>query len=125
MDVAVIKSLPYDLKRKLREDGDIYYGGDKYMLEEFNKQNPGVLDVSTLEKLHARRVGIIVRKGNPLNINGVDALRQGDVNILDVKLGKMRSFYGDPNDELCNVSRLEYTGRQGLSVWINSPDIDA
>jgi accessory colonization factor AcfC len=27
VEVAVIKALPHDLKRKLHEDGDIYYGG--------------------------------------------------------------------------------------------------
>ncbi len=50
VDVAIIKALPYDLKRKLPEDGDIYYGGAEYMLEEFDRQNPGILDVSTTEK---------------------------------------------------------------------------
>jgi accessory colonization factor AcfC len=125
VDVAVIKALPYDLKRKLPEDGDIYYGGAEYMLEEFDRQNPGILDVSTTEKLHARRIGIIVRKGNPLNINGVDALKRKEVDLLDVKLEKMRHFYGDPSGGLGYVNRLEYTGRQGLSAWISSPDLDA
>lgn len=125
VDVAVIKALPYDLKRKLSEDGDIYYGGAEYMLEEFDRQNPGVLDVSTVEKLHARRIGIIVRKGNPLNINGVDALSRKEVDLLDVKLERMRHFYGDPSSGLGNVNRLEYTGRQGLSAWTSSPNLDA
>ena len=39
VDVAVIKALPYDLERKLPEDGDIYYGGAEYMLEDFNRKN--------------------------------------------------------------------------------------
>jgi accessory colonization factor AcfC len=125
VEVAVIKALPHDLKRKLHEDGDIYYGGAEYMLEEFDRQNPGVLDVSTTEQLHARRIGIIVRKGNPLNIYGVDALIRKEVDLLDVKLERMRHFYGDPSGGLGNVNRLEYTGRQGLLAWTSSPNLDA
>ena len=125
VDVAVIKALPYDLRRKLPEDGDIYYGGAEYMLENFDQQNPGVLNMNTAKKLHARRIGIIVRKGNPLNINGVDALSREEVDLLDVKLERMRHFYNDPSDELSNVSQLEYTGRQGLSAWMSSPNLDA
>ncbi len=125
VDVAVIKALPYDLERKLPENGDIYYGGAEYMLEEFNLQNPGVLDLSTAEKLHARRIGIIVRKGNPLNISGTEALSRQEVDLLDVKLERMRRFYADSSGGLDNVNRLEYTGRQGLSAWISSPELDA
>lgn len=125
VDVAIIKALPYDLERKLPEDGDIYYGGAEYMLEDFNRKNPGVLNMNSSEKLHARRIGIIVRKGNPLNISGVDCLGREDVDLLDVKLERMRRFYNDPSGGLRNVSRLEYTGRQGLSAWVSSPDLDA
>ena len=125
VDVAVIKALPYDLERKLPEDGDIYYGGAEYMLEEFDRQNPGVLNMGSSEKLHARRIGIVVRRGNPLKINGIECLSREGVDLLDVKLERMRLFYNDPSDGLRNVSRLEYTGRQGLSAWVSSPDLDA
>jgi accessory colonization factor AcfC len=125
VNVAVIRALPYDLERNLPKDGDIYYGGAEYMLEDFDRKNPGVLVVSTAEKLHARRIGIIVRKGNPLSINGVDALSGEAVDLLDVKLEKMRNFYGNPANKLGNVSHLVYTGRQGLSAWLSYPDLDA
>ena len=124
-DVAVIKALPYDLERKLVEDGDIYYGGAEYMLEDFDRLNPGVLNMTTVEKLHPRRVGIIVRKGNPLGIKGIDELSREGVDLLDVKLENMRHFYGDADDELANVRRLEYTGRQGFMAWSKYPEIDA
>ena len=124
VDVAIIKALPYDLERKLPEDGDIYYGGAEYMLEDFNRKNPGVLNMNSSEKLHARRIGIIVRKGNPLNINGVNCLSREEVDLLDVKLERMRLLYTDPSGGLRNVSRLEYTGRQGLSAWISSANLD-
>lgn len=123
--VAVVKTLPYDLERKLSEDGDIYYGGAEYMLDNFNRLNPGVLDMATAEKLHPRRIGIIVRKGNPHNIKGIDDLSRKGVDLLDVKLENMRDFYGAPSDELKNVRHLEYTGHQGFMTWSSDPEIDA
>lgn len=125
VDVAIIKALPADLERKLPEDGDIYYGGAGYMLEEFDRKNPGVLNMGSSEKLHARRIGIVVRRGNPLKINGIECLTREGVDLLDVKLERMRLFYSNPSNELGNVSRLEYTGRQGLSAWVSSSDLDA
>lgn len=123
--VSVVRALPYDLEKKLPEDGDIYYGGAEYMLEAFDQKNPGVLDMSTAKKLHARQIGIIVRKGNPLNIKGPSCLEQKGINLLDVKLERMRHFYNNPADQLRNVKRMEYTGRQGLSAWLSYPQIDA
>ena len=125
VDVAVIRALPHDLERKLAEDGDIYYGGAEYMLEEFDRNNPGVLNMTTAEKLHPRRIGIIVRKGNPLGINGINELGRQGVDLLDVKLENMRDFYGEPSVQLGNVRRLEYTGRQGFMAWSKYPELDA
>lgn len=123
--VEVIKALPHDLARRLPLDGDIYYGGAEYMLHDFNKQNPGTLNMETAQKLKPRRIGIIVRKGNPLNIQGIEDLSRDGVRLLDVKLEKMRHFYGNPGNELRNVKRLEYTGQNGVKAWLDSPEIDA
>ena len=123
--VEVIKALPHDLERRLPEDGDIYYGGAEYMLEEFNQLNPGVLNMSSLVELEPRQIGIVVRKGNPLDIKDPLDLTRSEVALLDVKLEKMRHFYGQSGDALRNVRRLAYTGRQGAKAWRDFPDIDA
>lgn len=123
--VKVFKALPFDIEQRLPVDGDIYYGGAEYMLEEFNKINPGVLKMETMEKLAPRQIGIIVRKGNPLNIKETADLNRSGIDLLDVKLENMRHFYGNPNYALQNVSHMEYTGRQGVSAWQNYPEIDA
>lgn len=123
--VQVIKALPYKIQKRLPEDGDIYYAGAEYMLEEFNQRNPGVLNMSTIEKLLPRQIGIIVRKGNPMNIRGIEDLAHKEVELLDVKLENMRHFYGNHNDPLSNVRRLEYTGLQGVSAWLSDPHLDA
>ena len=124
VNVAVIKALPWDLEQRLSEDGDIYYGGAEYMLEAFAKRNPGVLDMLTVEELHPRRIGIIVRKGNPHLIEGLEDLTREEVDLLDVKLENMRYFHGT-SSPLGNIQRFEFTGKQGAGAWRSSPEIDA
>jgi accessory colonization factor AcfC len=124
VDVTVIKALPYELDQKVREDGDIYYGGAECMLEEFDGRNPGVLDMSTVEKLHPRRIGIVVRKGNPLNIEGVEDLDAEGIEILDVKLENMRQLH-NASGLSSNLRRYAYTGQQGTVAWLSTPTIDA
>jgi len=125
VNVVVTRALPHDLERKLREDGDIYYGGAECMLEDLDRRNPGVLDMASVEKLYPRRIGIIVRKGNPLNIKGIEDLNREGIDLLDVKLENMRHFYGTGADRSSNIRRFVYTGRQGIDAWRSSPDIDA
>ena len=95
--IEVLKALPFDIEQRLPLDGDIYYGGAEYMLEKFNKTNPGVLRIDTMEKLAPRQIGIIVRKDNPLNIKGTADLNRPGIDLLDVKLENMRHFYGNPS----------------------------
>ncbi|MDH3454174.1 MAG: substrate-binding domain-containing protein [Desulfuromonadales bacterium] len=123
--VTVIRALPNELGQKLAEDGDIYYGGAEYMLEDFDRLNPGVLNMTTVEQLHPRRIGIIVRKGNPLGIKGVAELSRPGVDLLDVKLEKMRNFHGEASAGMANIRRYEYTGRQGFTAWSNYTELDA
>lgn len=125
IDVHIIKAMPGELDRRLREDGDIYYGGAEYMLEEFVEDNPGVIDLSTAELLHPRKIGIIVRKGNPLAINGIDDLTQAGIDLLDVKLENMRDFHRDAEGRQARIHRYEYTGQRGVTAWLSDPELDA
>jgi accessory colonization factor AcfC len=125
VNVKVVKALPHNLERRLREDGDLYYGGAEYMLEGFDRRNPGLLDMTSVEMLHPRRIGIIVRKGNPLRIGGVDDLKLEEVGILDVKLENMRHFHGVASGLSYNINRFEYTGKQGAEAWLDALEIDA
>lgn len=123
--VAVIKATPHELERRLREDGDIYFGGAEYMLKDFDQRNPGVLDLASAEQLHPRRIGIIVRNGNPHNIRGLDDLQREEIDLIDVKLENMRHYYNAAPGKGSNVRRFVFTGRQGVDTWLTTPEIDA
>jgi len=123
--VAVIKASPAELAQKVREDGDIYFGGAEYMLEDFARENPGVLDLLSAEKLHPRRIGVVVRKGNPLEIKGTACLQRDGIDLLAVRLENMTQFHSPQRDRTSNVRRLVYTGQDGANAWLSSPELDA
>ncbi len=123
--VAVVKAFPHDLEQRLRADGDIYYGGAEYMLEGFDRRNPGLLDMVSADTLHPRRIGIIVRKGNPLGIDGIEDLKHHEVDLLDVKLENMRHFHGTEGGLSFNIRSFAFTGQQGVDAWLATPEIDA
>ena len=125
INVEVVKALPYNLDQRLSEDGDLYYGGAEYMLEGFDRRNPGVLDMASVVKLHPRRIGIMVRKGNPLCIDGVEDLKMDAVGLLDVKLENMSHFHGAESGLSYNIRKFEYTGKQGANAWLTTPEVDA
>lgn len=123
--VEVVKARPDELIEKIRANGDIYYGGAEYMLYEFDQLYPGVLDTESTKLLHPRRVGIVVRKGNPHNIRGPEDLRQPGLNLIDVKLENMRRFHGSGGSLNNNVRRFAFTGQDGVASWRRHPEIDA
>lgn len=125
VSVEVYKAAPAELVRKLGEDGDIYFGGAEYMLDEFARENPGVLDLLSVEKLHPRRIGLLVRKGNPLDIRGIECLQRDGVDLLVVNLERMTKFYAPHHNRMRNLRRQVSTGQQGVASWRSSPELDA
>jgi accessory colonization factor AcfC len=123
--VRVFKASPQELARRVREDGDIYFGGAEYMVEDFARENPGVLDPHSVQKLHARRVGLLVRKGNPLGIQGLDCLQRDEVHLLAARLENMAEFYAPSSELELDVWRQTHTGQDGVEAWLDSREIDA
>lgn len=125
IEIVVIRALPGELERRLASDGDIYYGGAEYMLDEVRRQNPDLLDMTTATNLHPRRIGVVVRKGNPLGIYRPEDLRRDGIDLLDVKLERMRPFHTSADGRSGHIRSFAFTGRQGLEAWLDRPDIDA
>lgn len=123
--VEVVKAEP-SLWRGLWEEGvDLFYGGAPYMLEDFDYENPGILDVASAESLHRRRIGILVRPDNPLNIRELENLGRVGARLLDVRLEKMESFQDAGFDGVRRIAHAVLTGEQGRDAWLSRPDLDA
>ena len=123
--VEVFKVKPEDLAQKLSEHGDLYYGGAEYMLDEFSRDNPDILDLNSAVDLHPRRIGVVVRKGNPLNVAGTEDLGQAGIDLLAVKLEKMDEFHPPLADGDKTFYREVYTGQDGVAAWRSTPELDA
>lgn len=125
VSVAVYKASPQELAKRVPEDGDIFYAGAEYMVDDFVRRNPGVLDLGTMARLHPRRIGVVVRKGNPLDIRGVECLEREEIDLLAVRLEEMGSFLGPRETPRGNVRRSVYTGQEGVAAWRTFPELDA
>ena len=123
--VAVIRAMPAELEKRLAEDGDLYYGGADDMMVDIFDRHPDLLDLQTVEALHPRRVGILVRKGNPLEISSPADLHRDGVDLLNVKLEDMASFQRRPGGGWNNVRQTAYTGKQGVKAWHENRQLDA
>jgi accessory colonization factor AcfC len=122
--VAVIKGSPEVLARKVREDGDLYYAGAPYMLEQFARRNPGVLNLASLQRLAPRRIGILVRTGNPRRIRELRDLQRSGVTVLEARLEDMTDICAAGRTRP-NYTHHVYTGLDGVDAWRNHPEIDA
>ncbi|QCJ44474.1 extracellular solute-binding protein [Bacillus sp. S3] len=67
-----------------KQDADIIYGGSEYMLRSFILSNPEMINENSLTELYPRAAGIIIRKGNPKNIQSLEDLTKNGVKIVDV-----------------------------------------
>lgn len=122
LTVDVQAGEPAEQAAQAAQDGDVYYTGAEYMMRDFLRDYPGVLDDSAVIYPAARRMGIIVQQGNPKGIRGLDDLAAPGVRILDVRLENMGELRGAAN---ANVALSVTTGRQGLAAWKKGEDLDA
>lgn len=123
--VLVLRSGPVTMSQKVALDGDLYYGGAEFMLEEFDRDNPGVLDRATVAFLYPRRVGIIVRRGNPLGIRSLTDLDRAGVRVMKVTLEKVSEFHEVSTDPDGSRHPVAHSGEEALKAWRADPDIDA
>ncbi|QLA15979.1 substrate-binding domain-containing protein [Desulfolutivibrio sulfoxidireducens] len=123
--VTVVKGQPEAIADRVAVDGDVYYGGAPYMMDDFIREHPGVVDASTVRELFSRRIGIIVRRGNPKGVRDVADLRRPGISILDVALENMEAFRGDVPGGRTNVGQGVVSGEEGFAAWEGNPGLDA
>ncbi len=95
-------------------DGDVYYTGAEYMMDDFIRDHPGLIDASSIVYPAARRLGVIVAQGNPKGIASLADIAAPGMRILDVRLENMGGLRGAAN---ANVAVSVTTGREGLAAW--------
>ncbi|MBR6771692.1 MAG: substrate-binding domain-containing protein [Lachnospiraceae bacterium] len=91
-----------------KQNGDLIYGGSEYMLSELEVSHVGLIDGSTRTELYPRASGILVRKGNPENIQSLEDLAKEGIDIIDVNGAGQLGLWED------------LAGRKGLIAEIES-----
>lgn len=115
-----------------KKDADIIFGGSEYMLTTFMIHHPDILDEKTRTELYARPAGILVRKGNPKNIQSIEDLTKKGVKIIDVsgagQLGLWEDLAGRkgliPSIEE-NIATSVKTSAEAIDLWKASSKYDA
>jgi accessory colonization factor AcfC len=117
---------------KAEQDGDVVFGGAEYMLTDLARRRPGLLDLSTRASLWDRPAAILVRKGNPLKIRGLEDLARPGVKLLDVTGAGQTGLWEDlagrrgliPAIQR-NIALATYNTAEGIAAWRAQPELDA
>ena len=122
--VITTKGVPSSWIGRARQDADLIYGGAEYMLPEYESECPGLIDMTAVANLFPRRVGIIVRKGNPKVLSSPEDLGVGGLRVLDVQLERMEPFQRAAR-RAGNIARSVVTGEEGRTAWLTEQELDA
>ncbi len=125
IDVRIVTgTLPQWIERA-KQNGDLIFEGAEYMLNDFMRAYPGIVEESSITGLYARPVGILVRKGNPKGIRTLSDLAREGVKIMVVTQERMEELYGCVPGIHYNIVMPVLTGKQAEQVWKTMPELDA
>jgi accessory colonization factor AcfC len=125
MNVLVTKGRPDLWVRDAKLMGDVVYSGAEFMLKDFDRAFPGIIDPSTIRCPFQRRVGIIVRENNPHHIASLSDLAAQHIKLLTVQIEKMDEFIDSAPGIRENIFERVITGEEGRAKWLSEPGIDA
>ncbi len=120
--VEVIKEPP---ERWLDRRADLIYGGFPSMLTDLAEAHPEALDPNDIQELYERRIGLLVRRGNPRHLLTLDDLADPDIQVLDVQLEKMEEFQDRVPGLRDRLAASVRTGEEGIRAWRAKPELDA
>nr|WP_094777207.1 extracellular solute-binding protein [Domibacillus aminovorans] len=115
-----------------KQDADIIYGGSEYMLRDFMLKHPGMINEKTRTELYPRAAGILVRKGNPKNIQSLEDLTKKGFRILDVNGAGQLGLWEDLAGRKGFISEIDRniavsvkTSAEAIDLWKESSKYDA
>ncbi len=117
---------------KATKDADVIFHAAEYMLTDFMRRRPGLVDPSTRESLWVRRAAILVRRGNPKGIRTIQDLARPGVKILDVTGAGQTGLWEDlagrhglvPAIQR-NIAASFYNTAEAMAAWRDRPELDA
>ncbi|QRG68904.1 extracellular solute-binding protein [Brevibacillus choshinensis] len=117
---------------KAKKDADVVFGGSEYMLQEMVHKYPGLIDEKTRTSLYPRAAGILVRKGNPKKIEGLQDLGKPGIKIIDVNGAGQLGLWEDLAGRLDIILELQQnialsvrSSADAIALWKSNPELDA
>lgn len=115
-----------------KQDADLIYGGSEYMLRNMMLNHPGLIDEQSQTELFPRAAGILVRKGNPKNIQSLEDLTKNRIKILDVngagQLGLWEDLAGRKGlipGISRNIDQSVTSSAEAIEIWKKNDKHDA
>lgn len=108
--VEVSKGPP---ERWLDRHADLIYGGFPQMLTALAQAHPEALSTAEIHELYERRIGLLVRRGNPCHLLTLADLSDPDIQVLDVQLEQMEEFQGCASGLLRRCAPVRRESRRG------------
>jgi accessory colonization factor AcfC len=114
------------------KEADLICLGVAHLYTQFVLSHPGIVEQGSWESLSIRPAGILVRKGNPKGIKGLEDLAKPGVRLLNVACpGQVATW-----EDLCgrkgliepvlrNFAVTVPSGMKGVGVWKEDTDLDA
>jgi accessory colonization factor AcfC len=122
VSVEVIKGPP---ERWLDRRADLIYGGFPQMLTALAEAHPEALSSTEIRELYERRIGLLVRRGNPRHLLTLADLAALDIQVLDVQLEQMEEFQDRVPGLRERLAASVRTGEEGMQAWLARPELDA
>lgn len=117
---------------KAKKDADVIFGGSEYMLQEMVHKYPGLIDEKTRTSLYPRAAGILVRKGNPKKIEGLQDLGKPGIKIIDVNGAGQLGLWEDLAGRLDIIPELQQnmavsvrSSADAIALWKSNSELDA
>lgn len=134
VNVTVVSGPTDNWKDKAKENADLIYSGSEAMMTDFESAFREQIVPGSVLPLYLRPAVILVRKGNPLKINGIKDLTKKDVRILVTHGAGQTGMWEDIAGRTGNIEMIKgirdniklFAANTGMAkqAWMDNPDFD-
>jgi accessory colonization factor AcfC len=117
---------------KAEQDADLVFGAAEYVLTDLARRHPELLDLGTRASLWDRPAAILVRKGNPRKIHGIEDLAREGVKLLDVTGAGQAGLWEDLAGRKGLIPAIQRNivvatpnTAEAIAAWRTQPELDA
>ncbi len=133
VDIKVIKGPVSKWENAAKQNAHIIYSGSEYMMSDFSEKFK-ILEQETITPLYLRESGLLVRPGNPKNIQSLSDILNPNIRVLVVKgaglTGVWESMIGKTKSidslKMLRKNIILHAENSGVAKqkWINDKNID-